>query len=199
MLAVHWTPVNKTKNILKNGITKSKKGLYCFPLTGHKSLDKWWIHFFNQCGIREKKKYNGIIFRIKQNDLPAYFGQWYGATNRHNFKKEIENLKQLGKEFKETILYRIGEEIAFKKNIGDEVLYNEKKREELYLNLARQEIKKSPILISDKLNDVDFMTYTFEDYQIVLSHSIHPSRILKIIPQGDEFGRVKRIKNEYLK
>ena len=41
------------------------------------------------------------------------------------------------------------------------------------------------------------MTYTFEDYQIVLSQSIHPNRIIKIIPQGDEFGRVKRIKKRY--
>jgi len=74
MLAVHWTPVSKTKSILKNGISKSKKGLYCFPLTGLKSLDRWWIHFFNQCGARQRKKYNGVVFRLKQSDMPAYFG-----------------------------------------------------------------------------------------------------------------------------
>jgi hypothetical protein len=95
MLAVHWTPVNNTKTILKNGITKSKKGLYCFPLTGHKSLDRWWINFFNQCGVRHKKKYNGIVFRLKQQDLPAYFGHWIGATNKDDFKKEITNIKTL--------------------------------------------------------------------------------------------------------
>ena len=93
MLTVHWTPVSKKKNILKNGITKSKKGLYCSPLTGHKALDKWWVYFFNQCGARQRKKYNGIVFRIRQQDLPAYFGHWIGATNRDNFNKEITRLR----------------------------------------------------------------------------------------------------------
>lgn len=32
MLVVHWSPVNNTKNILKNGITKSQNGVYCFPV-----------------------------------------------------------------------------------------------------------------------------------------------------------------------
>ncbi len=55
MVAVHWTPVNNTKDILKKGITKSKNGLYCFPLTGHKFLDRWWIYFFSQCANRQKR------------------------------------------------------------------------------------------------------------------------------------------------
>lgn len=196
MLAVHWTPVSKTKNILKNGIKKSKKGLYCFPLTGHKSLDRWWIYFFNQCGVRQRKKYNGIVFRIKQNDLPAYFGHWIGATNKDNLKKEITNLKELGKEFKETIIWRLGEELASNENIGNDISDHEK-RTELYLQLVENELEKNPSVLTDKLNDLDFMTYSLEDYQIVLSNSISADRIIKLIPQGDEFGRIKRLNKKY--
>ncbi|MDI9862344.1 hypothetical protein [Flectobacillus roseus] len=196
MLAVHWTPVDKTKNILKNGITKSKKGLYCFPLTGHKSLDKWWIYFFNQCGVRQRKKYNGVVFRIKQSDLPAYFGHWIGTTNRDNFKKEITNLKELGKEFKETLIWRLGEELAEKENIGKDI-FDYEKRTELYLQLVEKELEKNPSVLNEKLNDLDFMTYSLEDYQIVLSNSISANRIIKLIPQGDEFGRITRLKKKY--
>ena len=111
MLAVHWTPVSNTKGILKNGITKSKKGLFCFPLTGHKFLDRWWLYFFNQCGVRARKQYNGIVFRLKQQDMPAYFGHWVGAINNSDFKKEITDLKTLGQEFREAITWRLGEEM----------------------------------------------------------------------------------------
>jgi hypothetical protein len=132
MLAVHWTPVSNTKNILKNGIRKSKKGLFCFPLTGHKTLDRWWIFFFNQCGIRHRKKYNGIVFRIKQQDLPAYFGHWGGATNSDSFEKEFTTIKQLGIEFKETILWRLGELVAHQDKL-DISIYDHEKLTELYI------------------------------------------------------------------
>jgi len=139
MLAIHWTPVNNTKSILRNGIACSKKGLYCFPLTGLASLDRWWIYFFNQCGVRQRKKYNGIIFRIQQQDLPAYFGHWIGATNKDQFSKEITCLKMFKAKYRETVIWRLGEE----------------------------------------------------------SHPVPPKRIIKIIPQGNEFGRVLRLKKRY--
>lgn len=196
MLAVHWTPVSKTKNILKNGITKSKKGLYCFPLTGHKALDRWWLYFFNQCGNSQRKKYNGIVFRIKQQDLPAYYGHWIGATNRDNFKKEITSVKQLGAEFQGNIMFRLGELLAQQSDLGSEI-YDNDKRTEFYLRLAEQEISNSPNALNDKFNDLDFMTFALEDYQIVLTSSIPADRIIKLIPQGDEFGRVRRLKKKY--
>lgn len=196
MLAVHWTPVSKTKHILKNGITKSKKGLYCFPLTGHKALDRWWLYFFNQCGVRQRKQYNGIVFRIKQQDLPAYFGHWIGATNRDIFKKEITTVKQLGAEFNETIIWRLGEMLAQQADLGYDI-YDNEKRMELYLRLAEEEIAKSPKALINRLNDLNFMTFVLEDYQIVLTNSIPADRIVKVIPQGDEFGRVQRLKKKY--
>lgn len=196
MLAVHWTPVSKTKSIFKNGITKSKNGLYCFPLTGLKSLDRWWIYFFNQCNVRQRKKYNGIVFRIEQEDMPAYFGHWIGATNKDNFKKEITDLKKLGNEFRNTILWRLGEELARKSNLDNDI-FNHEKRTELYMKLAELEIEKSPKSLTEKMTDNDFMTFTLEDYQIVLTKSISSDRILKVLPQGDEFGRVIRQKKKY--
>ncbi len=195
MLAVHWTPVSNTKTIFKNGITKSKKGLYCFPLTGLKSLDRWWINFFNQCGARQRKKYNGIIFRLKQEDLPAYFGHYIGATNQDDFKKEITVLKTLGSEFRQSILLRLGEQIARKSNI-DKDIFDYEKRTELYMKLALFEIEKSPKKLTKKMIDNDFMTLALENYQIVLTKSISSDRILKILPQGDEFGRIIRQKKK---
>lgn len=196
MLAVHWTPVNDTKKILKNGIRKSKKGLFCFPLTGHKHLDKWWVNFFNQCGVRERKKYNGIVFRIKKEDLPAYFGHWIGATNRHDFKKEITDLKSFGKQYRETLLWRMGEEIARANNLDNEI-YDYEIIDKLYSELADKEIMSNASALTDRRNSIDFMSYTLYDYQIVLSNSISPDRIIKVMPQGNEFGRVLRQKKKY--
>jgi len=51
--------------------------------------------------------------------------------------------------------------------------------------------------LTERLNSIDFMSYTLEDYQIVLSQSITADRIIKIMPQGNEFGRVLRQKKKY--
>lgn len=195
MLAVHWAPVSKTKYILRNGIRKSPNGLYCFPLTGHKALDRWWVNFFNQCRVRDRKKYNGIVFHIEQEDFPAYFGYWYGATNRDCFQKEITSLKQLGTTFREDIMWRLGAMKAQQKEI-DNLNYTVEEREELYLRLAEAEISNVSGSLASLLNDLDFMSFTFYDYQLVLSHSIPAKRIVKIMPQGDEFGRVLRRKKK---
>lgn len=191
MLAVHWAPVSKTKNILKNGITRSRKGLYCFPLTGHKSLDRWWLYFFNQCRVRDRKQYNGFIFRLQQKDMPAYFSYWMGATTRDNFDKKITDIKQLTAEYRAVVMSRLGEHIGRKTNAGHNIFDGEKLWQ-LYDQLAEKEIAKSPKVLTDSFNNLDLMTYALEDYQIVLSHSISPERIIKILPQGNEFGRVLR-------
>lgn len=191
MLAVHWTPVNNTKKVLKNGISKSKTGLYCFPLTGHKTLDKWWVNFFNQHAVRARKKYNGIVFRISEDDMPAYFGHWVGATTNSNFKKEISSIKQLNLEFRDTIKWRLGEEIARVKNL-DRDIFNWQESDKLYTKLANEAIQLNPRILNDKYNDLGFMDFALEDYQIVLSKSIPAKRILKVLPQGNEFGKVIR-------
>jgi len=196
MLAVHWTPVNNTKRVLKNGIRKSKNGLYCFPLTGHKQLDKWWVNFFNQCRARHRKKYNGIVFRIKKEDLPAYLGHWVGATIWDDFKKEITDLKSFGIQYREKLLRLMGAEIASIDNL-DNGIYDFEVVGKLYLELADKEMTNNPGALSERMNSIDFMSYILDDFQIVLSQSISADRIIKVLPQGDEFGRVLRIKKKY--
>ncbi len=128
--------------------------------------------------------------------MPAYFGHWIGATNRDDFKKEITNLKTLGTEFRQTVLWRLGEELARKSNLGNDI-YDHEKQTELFLKLAELEIQKSPKTLTEKTADIDFMTFALEDYQIVLTKSISSDRILKVLPQGDEFGRVTRLRKKY--
>jgi hypothetical protein len=189
MLAIHWTPVNNTKSILKNGIRKSKTGLYCFPLTGHKLLDKWWINFFNQCHVRARKKYNGIVFRIVQEDLPASFGHWVGKGLTHP-ENSITDLKKFESEYRETIIWRIGEQIAADKSLEDW------KNHDQFTPLAEAALKSDPGILHDHMRSYNFMCFTFEDYEIALSRSISADRIIKVLPQGNEFGRVlKRQKN----
>lgn len=188
MLAVHWTPVANTKKIFKNGITRSKTGLYCFPLTGHKDLDKWWVNYFNQYGARSRKKYNGIVFRVLEEDLPAYFGHWIGATTRDKFTKPITSLSQLGKDFRETIIWRMGEQIAQQR----EIPFDYKTADQLYEQLGNEAIQHNPKSFFDYYNDESFMSFALEDYQIVLSNSIPAKRIIKVLPQGNEFGKVLR-------
>ena len=180
MLLVHWSPVNNTKNILRNGIRKSQNGVYCFPVTGHFALDRWWMKALKRFR-RDGKKYNGFIFRIDESNLPAYFGHFAGHTSRDKFEKPIKTLTDLGKEIQNTIIWRIGE-----KALCD--------REELhhnidFLKLGLEEIDKDPTMYKKTLTEVGFMEYILEDYQVVLTHSIKPNRIIRVIPPMEEFGR----------
>ncbi|MBL0287599.1 MAG: hypothetical protein IPQ19_09370 [Bacteroidetes bacterium] len=65
------------------------------------------------------------------------------------------------------------------------------------MRLALIEIEQTPKTLSDKMVDNDFMTFALEDYQIVLTKSISSKRILKILPQGEEFGRIIRLRKKY--
>lgn len=189
MLVVHWSPVKNTKKILKNGITKSKKGVFCFPLTGHKSLDRWWIYFFNQCFVRQRKEYNGIVFRIDESDFPVSFGSWVWRDFTKKIKFDIKNEKQLAQQFKETLLFRIGEAIAYNSPSCNEI-HSKENVHELFLKMGEDAVAQDPKLWVDKLNDLDFMTYTFDDYEIILPNSIPAKRIIKVIPLRNEFGKV---------
>jgi hypothetical protein len=183
MLAIHWTPVANTKKILKTGITKSKKGLYCFPLTGNNQVDRWWVKFFNM--VRGKKKYNGIIFRISKNDLPAYFGPWMGATSRDTFDKPILTIKELRAEYRDNILFRIGGHFLHEKaelpTVAD------------FVDIARREIKGNEKM-RRLLHDLDIKAFALEDIQIVLSSSVSADRIVKVISDGTDTGRQRRKK-----
>ncbi|GIP18163.1 hypothetical protein J40TS1_38050 [Paenibacillus montaniterrae] len=192
MLVVHWSPVNNSKNILKNGINKNQNGVYCFPITGHFSIDKWWMKALKRYR-KDGKKYNGFVFRLKEQDLPAYFGHFIGTTTKDKFEKPIKTLYDLGKEIQNTIIWRIGESTLQSTS--------ERLRNDLdYIQLGREELQKRPKLYTETLNDAAIMEYILEDYQIVISKSIESSRIIRVIPPTREFGRVlyKNKKERYL-
>ncbi|XZF14089.1 hypothetical protein ACTHGU_20105 [Chitinophagaceae bacterium MMS25-I14] len=190
MLAIHWAPVSKTKSILRNGITKSGEGLYCFPLTGIKQLDRWWVWYFNRYHAHRRKKYNGFIFRIEQTDLPAYFGHW--VNNRR--EPQTDSLEELEKQFRETVLWRLGEEMTFRLGIRSHYNLDRAKTDALFYQLADEEMKRRPEALSEFMNNLQYMRFTFEDYEIMLSHSIPAKRIIKIIPADNTAGKVLRIK-----
>ncbi len=125
--------------------------------------------------------------------MPAYFGHWVNASSRSDLKNEITNLKSLSTGFRESILWRMGEFLVHQRN-PDMSLADWDRARDTYISVAEAEIEKNPKTFIDSMNDLDFMRYTFEDYQIVLSNSIPANRILKILPQGNEFGRVLRQK-----
>lgn len=133
MLAVHWSPVKNTKRILKNGISKSENGLYCFPLTGQKSVDQWWV--INRWKYRKPSRYDGFIFKIEREDMPAYFGHGYGHTNQDTFKMEINDLEEL------ELLY-------YKKRImniiGENWLKHDFSKTKEIVEIARKLIKAAP-------------------------------------------------------
>lgn len=187
MLAVHWTPVANTKRILRNGIAKSKTGLYCFPLTGKPLVDRWWVRFFNH--VRQRKKYNGIVFRIRQEDLPAYFGHWIGTTSKDKFDKPILSLKHLKTEFRENLLFRAG--AAYMEEKGSLTSVDDFEKD--FIKIAKTEIKDRKKL-KELISEVGLVLFTFEDYQIVLTNSIPASRIIKVISDGSETGRQRRKK-----
>lgn len=182
MLVVHWSPVNNSKNIIRNGIKKSQNGVYCFPVTGHHSLDRWWMKALKRYR-RDGKRYNGFIFRIEEQDLPAYYGHFMGATSNDKFKKPIKSLTELGQEYRNTIIWRIGERTLWGTN---EWIRNDND----YLNLGREEIQNRPEIYKETLTDGAFMEYILEDYQLVLTNSIKANRIIRVIPPTEEFGRV---------
>jgi hypothetical protein len=189
MLAVHWSPVKNTKHILRNGIRKSKDGTFCFPLTGNPNLDKWWANTFRYC--RPRTAYNGFVFRIVEDDLPASFGDWlsrkYGGLD-----KEITSIAQIEAELEKAILFRIGErQFGFTPDGG----YNHTLDME---KLGREMVTARPALYLETLNgDPGFLEYIFANYEIILSRSIAPSRIMHILSGGNDYGRnVMRKKKE---
>lgn len=193
MLAIHWSPVSNTKAILKNGIRRSKNGLYCFPLTGIKQVDKLWVNFFNRyAGCRHRHQYNGFVFRITAQDFPAFFGHCSGATTEDVYPKEIPDLKTLEKIYRENIVFRAGEKLVWERKQWD--LINSY---EICRQLGNEIAANNPEKLAAFQKSYDSMAFMLEDYQIVLSRSISADRIMKVIPQGDESGRTIKRKKKW--
>jgi hypothetical protein len=246
MLAIHWSPVKNTKKILKNGILKSRNGLYCFPLTGEKNLDQWWVKLFNQWkGKGYRVPYNGFVFRIEKEDMPACFDEYYDYTNADTFEMQINTIEELELRYRERIIQAIGKKIlklevskteeflkkknerianfpSFYKSINDPELSDYVFKDWLFHQILERckgmssfrdnieenkifkekgnnEIQKNEDLLKGVFNDFDLLDDAFSTWQIILSRSIGPNRIIKIISNQDEYGKIlhKNKKYEY--
>jgi hypothetical protein len=246
MLAIHWSPVKNTKKILKNGILKSKNGLYCFPLTGQKNLDQWWVKRFNQwTGKRNREPYNGFVFRIEKDDMPACFGECDYHTNADKFEMEINNIEELELHYRERVIQAIGKKILklefikteeyfrksneriteypslyksindpeltdevfkdwllhqiFEKCKGMPVIYDTLEENKIFQEKGKVELQRNKDLLKGAFNDFDLLDDAFSTWQFVLSRSISSNRIIKIVTNQDEYGKIlhKNKKYEY--
>ena len=173
MLAIHWSPIESTRRILRHGIRRSKQGVFCFPLTGQPAMDSWWYRALAQW--REPSAYNGFIFRVTRQDLPASFGHWgHGAE-----EKPLTSLAQIAAAFDSAIFFRIGERYLGY-DLETSIKYGHQ-----YEQIGREMVARQPQLYREILrDDSEFLQYIFEDYQLVLSHSIAPKRILRVVCNG---------------
>jgi hypothetical protein len=181
MLAIHWSPVKNTKVILRNGIRQTKGATYCFPLTGEPYVDKFWARAFRQW--RPRTAYNGFIFRVVQDDLPAAFSEW--IQHHETCEKPLTSISQIQAEFESAIVSRIGERKFCFRSDGS---YNH------HLDaakLGREFVAQNPQSYLEALDsDPGFLAYIFEDYELVLSRPIAPRRIMRVVTGANESGRV---------
>lgn len=185
MIAVHWSPVKNTRQILKNGIRKAKLGgVHCYPLTGIARLDRYGRTFFRHSRYRHRVEYNGFLFRIIEEDLPARFGH-FGTRSEYCSLAELESA------YRETIMFRIAE--RFGGPVFDELYsdaHTDEAADELIRSTINQICEADPGVHNRVLtNSPGYMEFIFEDYEIVLRGHIAPERIFKVIPGGGKSGR----------
>jgi len=171
MLVIHWSPVKNTRSILKHGIRKSPRGLFCFPLTGHPVVDRCWVRLFRW--ERPRTQFNGFIFRVEPDDLPASFGSWVeeyvGGAPRYS------SLPSLEREYRRTVLAKISDDIEYGRD--------NRLRTDEHLDSS------GALILSRYLSDPEWCFRTFEDTQIILSRSISADRILRVIAGASISGR----------
>ena len=168
MLVVHWSPVKNTKNILRNGIRKTKRGLFCFPLTGHVHVDRWWAQAFRSWEPRTQ--YNGFVFRITQGDLPATFDHWGLA------EKSIFTVDELSMDLRERIAWWMALEQS-----GN---HHEELQEQ-----GKQLVEDNPGSYNRYVKNALNMRWCLEDNEIILSRAITAKRIIRVIPGSQKSGR----------
>ena len=121
-----------------------------------------------------------LFLELSSKILPAYFGHYEGAKTNDIFDKEITDIKELTKKFEETILWKIGE-----------TLYDSNHNfEKYFIQKARNAVYGGNWNINRTMNSYDDMNIVFAGYQIVLSQSIHPKRIIKVVSSRNEYGKI---------
>jgi hypothetical protein len=60
----------------------------------------------------------------------------------------------------------------------------------MYLEIAKAEVENNPDLFTESSNNTGFLEKTFSDWQIILSRTVSPNRILKVVSDRNEYGKV---------
>jgi hypothetical protein len=203
MKVIHWTPKENKSQILEKGILITDTWISCSILTPFKNLNRWWLDF-----LLNDKEYVGIIFELEKNDFPLVYDHWivdgYSETNddfeviskTRNSLKEIlssnpksvfGNLKELKRDYEQTIVWRIGNTIDDSDYLDKDGIYksNYKKIITSGLKLIKSNPKKAK---KDFFDNPDFMEFVFEDYEILLFKNIEPNRIEKVIQSNTNYS-----------
>lgn len=152
MLLIHWTKQNNTNDIIKNGITPTRrknkdydenqlKAVWCFPYTRNKTLNNNWKS--NLKSWRKiKSNFNGFVFKLEEEDFPIYAGDWFSigqGPKNHKFNCYSDFIQEYGKHFTD-------------KNLQFD---EENENQEQYIH--------------------------YQDFEIIISNKIEAGRIVKII------------------
>jgi hypothetical protein len=179
MLVVHWSPVKNTRRILRTGTHKGRAGVFCFPLTGFFALDHWWADCLYAAGVRTH--FNGFVFRLVAADLPALYGDCVHRIHpdRHGPPRCYETLRALETAIREDIAGRIATDSTISTP-------NEAEIEKL-----TRELLRSPARICAFQRDAGQMEYLLGHHEIVLSRSITPDRIIRVVSGSARSGRAR--------
>ncbi|WP_196888385.1 hypothetical protein [Aureivirga sp. CE67] len=215
MKVIHWTPKENKNQILENGILISDTWISCSILTPFKNLNRWWLDF-----LLNDKEYVGIIFELETEDFPLVHNHWcidsdteYDddfkviSQKRYNLneilsnnpKPIFNNLKELKRNYAETIIWRIGNTVDDFSFLDKDGVYrsDNKKTMEAALKLIKANPKKAKKVFFD---NSDFMEFVFEDYEVLLFKNIEPNRIEKVIQANTNYSYndlMNEIKKDY--
>jgi len=188
MLAVHWSPVKNTRQILRSGIKKSRDGLFCFPLTGNPYVDRWWVKMLRRCRARKRNSYNGFVFRIEQSDLPATYSTFF-ATAFGGRIESYTSLKKLEALFRGFLYLGVCEH-ARRQNLNEQPMWN---THEEAVEFGKLVTELDPVQLSLLRSDPYRMLSMFDFLEMVLSVSISPDRILRVI-SGDKLNGRQQVR-----
>jgi len=196
MKVIHWTPKENKNGILENGIKLNDTWISCSILSPFKNLNRWWLDF-----LLNDKEYIGFIFELNESDFPLVHGHWvidshteYDENHEIVSKRRLSlneilnsnpnsvftNLNGLKNDYKEAIIWRIGNTIDQSDYLDKDGIYksDDKKIINSGLKLIKQSLKKAD---EKFFNNPDFMEFVFEDYEVLLFMDIKPERIEKVI------------------
>lgn len=213
MKVIHWTPKENKSLILANGIKLNDTWISCSILSPFKNLNTWWLDF-----LLHDKEYIGCIFELNESDFPLVHSHWVTNSNtevdddlevvskkRFNLKEILEsnpdtifsNIDTLKNDYKENIIWRIGDTIDDSNYLDKDGVYRSdyKKVINSGLKLVKENLKKAN---KNFFDNSDFMEFVFEDYEILLFKEIKPERIEKVIKSNTNYkylDLISEIKN----